>query len=155
MEIVWKIEKRIQNSYEKVENSSFVHSIFSPIQRATNSSGIPSLLDIRVPRPNHMNNGMNNAFGMNNGYGRPGIPPGAQMSRPACPPRNNFPMINTSVPPPRITLLQKPHRQTPPTTAQQPQVTRPQVISIAKPGKCYTQCRFIRNSVKVPILDVS
>jgi len=80
-----------------------------------------------------MNNGMNNAFGMNNGYGRPGIPPGAQMSRPACPPRNNFPMINTSVPPPRITLLQKPHRQTPPTTAQQPQVTRPQVISIAKP----------------------
>ena len=86
---------------------------------------------------NGMNNGMNNAFAMNNGYGRPGIPPGAQMSRPACPPRNNFPMINTSVPPPRITLLQKPHRQTPPTTAQQPQVTRPQVISIAKPGKCY------------------
>ena len=117
-------------------------SNFSPMQRtAINSPGIPSLLDIRVQRPVHMPNGYHRpSMQMPNGQGLGPNPlvtmPNVPMARTAGPPRNNYPMINTSVPPPRITLLQKPQRATPPSAAMQPQLlTRPQVTSIANPGK--------------------
>ena len=64
----------------------------NPVSSA-NNSGIPSLLDIRVPRPMHLNNG----------YNRP-PPQGPPRPRMHLPP----PIINTAVPPPRITVLQKP-----------------------------------------------
>ena len=67
-------------------------SMSSPSAVPSNG-GIPSLLDIRVPRPPHLNNS----------YSRP--PPQAPPPMAVFPP-----MINTSVPPPRITVLQKPPR---------------------------------------------
>lgn len=70
-----------------------------------NNSGIPSLLDLHVPRPAHLNNG----------YSRPRLP------RANCVP----PMLNTSVPPPRITLLQKPRIQ----IAPRPPPVQPQIQS--------------------------
>ena len=68
----------------------------SAVPASNGGGGIPSLLDIRVPRPPHLNNS----------YSRP--PPPQAIS----PPMAVFPhpMINTSVPPPRITVLQKPPR---------------------------------------------
>ena len=125
----------------KLHKSNFT-SNFSPMQRtAINSPGIPSLLDIRVQRPVHMPNGYHRpSMQMPNGQGLGPNPlvtmPNVPMARTAGPPRNNYPMINTSVPPPRITLLQKPQRATPPSAAMQPQLlTRPQVTSIANPRK--------------------
>ena len=77
-----------------------------PLQPQNTSPGIPSLLDIRVPRPTHLRS------------------PRPQQQPPQ--PRNPYPIINTSVPPPRITLLQKPRPPTQPRTpAPTPVVEQP------------------------------
>jgi len=84
--------------------------------------GIPSLLDIRVPRPPHLNNS----------YSRPPPPQAIPPPMAVFP----HPMINTSVPPPRITVLQKPPRlaQRPvPVPSPSPIVQAPQILS--KPTK--------------------
>ena len=69
--------------------------------KGSNGGGIPSLFDIQVPRPQHLNNS----------YSRP--PPPTPQGAPHPQPMAVFPhpmQINTSVPPPRITVLQKPPR---------------------------------------------
>ena len=66
------------------------------------SNGIPSLLDIHVPRPPHLNNSY--LRNIQPPPQTPYQPPQTQPQRPCMYP----PMINTSVPPPRITVLQKP-----------------------------------------------
>ena len=67
-----------------------------PLQPQNANPGIPSLLDIRVPRPTHLRS-----------------PRPQQQPPQPHQPRNPYPIINTSVPPPRITLLQKPRPRTP------------------------------------------
>ena len=68
----------------------------SAVPASNGGGGIPSLLDIRVPRPPHLNNS----------YSRPPPPQAIPPPMAVFP----HPMINTSVPPPRITVLQKPPR---------------------------------------------
>jgi hypothetical protein len=96
--------------------------------KGSNGGGIPSLFDIQVPRPQHLNNS----------YSRP------QTQTPQGAPHPSQPMavfphpmqINTSVPPPRITVLQKPPRlaQRPvPVPAPSPIVQTPQILT--KPTK--------------------